>query len=190
MISKKWKSSGLNNHLLSSLFFCSRPATSILYPILRPQSGCGMREPEARSCNTTAGRVGAARRRRERLVAAGVARVCVGREPKAQAMSKPEGLAILRSSKCIHSPLPDSVLASHKAQRQLHPPSLCLYNPANTDIPSRPCLAELRHRLFFWLRSEHAFGIFLPRFIQHQLRLCLFCSQFVHKNQDSYKPCI
>lgn len=28
----------------------------------RPQSGCGMREPEARSYNTTAGRVGAARR--------------------------------------------------------------------------------------------------------------------------------
>ena len=39
-------------------------------------------------------------------------------------------------------------------------------------------------------RSEHAFGIFLPRFIHHQLRLYLFCSQFVHKNQDSHKPCI
>ena len=48
----------------------------------RPQSVCGMREPEARSYNTTAGRVGVARRRRERLVA-----VCVGREP-ARAMSK------------------------------------------------------------------------------------------------------
>ena len=107
MISKKWKSSGLNNHLLSSLFFCSRPATSILYPILRPQSGCGSSSPQARATGRC------------------------GRSPR---------LCGLRSSKCIQSPLPDSVLASHKAQRQLHPPSLCLYNPANTDIPSRPCL--------------------------------------------------
>ena len=69
MISKKWKSSGLNNQLLSSLFFCSRPSLSLVYTsrklrppcsvtsrpknlssypttpiphlILRPQSGCG-----------------------------------------------------------------------------------------------------------------------------------------------------
>ena len=33
----------------------------ILIAVLQLQSGCGMREPEARSYNTTAGRVGAAR---------------------------------------------------------------------------------------------------------------------------------
>ena len=83
-----------------------------------------MREPEARSYNTTAGRVGAARRQagatgrssrrepkaqamskarrdwrrseRERLVAAAEGCVCVGRE-RARAMSKPERLATLCS---------------------------------------------------------------------------------------------
>jgi len=41
----------------------------------------------------------------------------------------------------------------------------------------------------YLLRSEHAFGIFLPRFIRHQSHPHLFCSQFVHKKQDSRKPC-
>ena len=62
----------------------------------RPQSGCGMREPEARSYNTTAGRVGAARRQAGATRCCAEGCVCVGRE-RARAMSKPERLATLRS---------------------------------------------------------------------------------------------
>ena len=55
-----------------------------------------MREPEARSYNTTAGRVGAARRQAGAPGRSTRRRVCVGRE-RARAMSKPERLATLRS---------------------------------------------------------------------------------------------
>jgi len=58
-------------------------------------------------------------------------------------------------------PLPARPLVVLNGSSALSPPAWALarlFEPRG----SRPCLAELRHRLFFWLRSEHAFGIFFP----------------------------
>ena len=66
---------------------------------------------------------------------------------------------------------------------------LCFFPPDKTEVLSRPCLRISPASAVCGCRSEHAFGIFLPRFIRHQSHPHLFCSQFVHKKQDSRKPC-
>ena len=77
--------------------------------------------------------------------------------------------------------LPSHVFASHHLRLAFAPLRACSALPCSCLEPSalgvRPALfssrlqkptsqvahasPELRHRLFFWLRSEHAFGIFL-----------------------------
>ena len=75
-------------------------------------------------------------------------------------------------------------------RHKLRPPRSVFFPPNKTEVLSRPCLRISPASAVLLLRSEHASGIFLPRFILHHSHPHPFCSQFVHKNQDSRKLCL
>ena len=89
-----------------------------------------------------------------------------------------------------HLSAPRTTLSLVYTSRKLRPSPALLHPARKNQDDKTPMPRRASASAVLWLRSEHAFGIFLPRFIHHQLRLHLFCSQFVHKNQDSHKPCI
>ena len=66
---------------------------------------------------------------------------------------------------------------------------LCFLPARKDQHPKSPMPRRASASAVCGCRSEHASGIFLPRFITHQSHPHLFCSQFVHKKQDSRKPC-
>ena len=71
-------------------------------------------------------------------------------------------LRCLRSSKCIPSPLPDSVHVSANASTATSSVPLCHFPPTKTRALSRPCLAEASASAVLLLRSRQAFGFSLP----------------------------
>jgi len=74
-------------------------------------------------------------------------------------------------------------------RHKLRPSTLFTSRPQNrgnlSPMPRRASASAV-----YLLRSEHASGIFLPRFIPYHSHPHPFCSQFVHKNQDSRKLCL